>query len=417
MKNHAKRILAIALVLMMALSMAACGEQAEEIKYDANGNPDLSGQTFVVGYFGNLPDVGDCQIQRNVINLFVNKWNEEGTLYGAKVKYVEYDNANNGDQDTEMSIKDANKLISQDKAAVIIPAQLSNIIQATGNIINDAEVLDIGLGLSTTWMQQGWDYVYRSALNNDYTMPSVSATMNANNQKTVALLYENTDNCLTARESLKATFEAAGIELVADEMVSSDGGSGNNGQMAKVVAANPDCVYITGMGGHYPAFINLLRSQGYKGIIYLGQTLMATEAPAIQSDYINGVAAFSMYLAYDNIDDCTDPFIKDVLQQYYDTYGEVPLSDMTYKIWDAMLLIENAVLEAKSIDPKVIQPCIKNLKFDGCGGVMDFTTGSNECYFSTRAWVYTGSNSAGGAMLMDEWLKSDYAKDFPITNS
>jgi len=184
------KIVALAIVTVFCLSMAICAYAEEE-------NPDFTGETFVVGYFGNLPDTGDCQIQRNVIKLFVDKWNDEGTLYGATVEYVEYDNANNGDQDTEMSIKDANKLISQDHANVIIPAQLSNIIQATGNLINDSEVLDIGLGLSTTWMNQGWEYVYRSALNNDFAIPSVASTMKSVGQQRVALLYENTDNCLT----------------------------------------------------------------------------------------------------------------------------------------------------------------------------------------------------------------------------
>ena len=414
-KTFGGKIIALLMALILCLSLTACAEKQTTVAVEGE-TPDFSGQTFVVGFFGNLPDVGDCLIQRNVIKLFVDKWNNEGTLYGATVKYVEYDNANNGDQDTEMSIKDANKLISQDHANVIIPAQLSNIIQATGNIINDAEVLDIGLGLSTTWMNQGWDYVYRSALNNDYAIPSVSSTMKSLNQKDIALLYQNTDNCLTYRESLKAAFENDGLNLVVDEMITTEGGSGNNGQVAKVISTNPDCVFIVGMGDTYPAIINLLRSSGYDGIIYLGQSLMATEAQAIQKEYINGVTAFSMYLAYDSIEDCNDAFIKDVLQKYYDAYGYIPMSDMTYKIWDAMLLVENAVLEAKSLDPKVIQPSIKNLKFQGCGGIMDFTTGSNECYFSTRPWVYTGSTSAGGAMLFDEWVQSEYADGFRITN-
>ncbi len=406
-----KKVLAVVLALVMVLSFAACGKGGN----DGKSGEDLSGQTFVVGYFGNIPDTGDALIQRNVIKLFIDKWNEEGTLYGATVKYVEYDNANNGDQDTEMSIKDANKLISQDHANVIIPAQLSNIIQATGALINDAEVLDIGLGLSATWMEQGWDYVYRSALNNSYAIPSVAKTMKDLGQQNVALLYENTDNCLTYRASLTQALADQGLNLVVDEMVSSEGGSGNNGQVAKVIAANPDCVFISGMGGHYPAFVNLLRGAGYTGIIYLGQSLMATEFEVIQPEYINGVAAFSMYLAYDNLDDCKDEFLHSVLKAYYDKYGVVPPSDMTYKIWDAMLLIENAVLEAKSLDPTEIQPVIKNLKFQGCGGTMDFTTGSNECYFSTRAWVYTDTQHAGGAMVFEDWMNSDFAKNVPVT--
>ena len=220
MKNM-KKIISLLLAMVMVFSLAACGNGAEdEIKYDANGNPDLSGHTLKIGYIGNMTD-SDCEIQQNVIKLFMNKWKTEGTLYGANVELIAYDNGNNGTQDTEMSIKSAQKLINSDKVQVIIPAQLSNIIQATGELINSAKVLDIGLGLSVTWMQQGWDYVYRSALCNDFQIPSITKAMNDLNQKNIALLYANTDNCLTFRDSLKAGCETAGINIVCEEMLPS----------------------------------------------------------------------------------------------------------------------------------------------------------------------------------------------------
>ena len=64
-----------------------------------------------------------------------------------------------------------------------------------------------------------------------------------------------------------------------------------------------------------------------------------------------------------------------------------------------------------------MQEAIKTLKFEGCAGIMDFTTGSNECYFTARPWVYTGQGAAGGVVLMEEWLKSDISKNIVITNS
>ena len=359
---------------------------------------------FKIGYFGQMNDSGDGQIQRNVIDLFVEKWNNEGTLNGAKVERIFYDNTNNGTQDTEMSIKAAQKLISQDNVNVIIPAQLSNIIQATGQIINDAEILDIGLGLSNTWMVQGWDYVYRSALNNDYQVPCMAETFTEMNQKDIALLYQNTDNCLTFRDSFKAAMAKGNINVIAEEMLPAECGTGVTGQCTKVINANPDAIFITAMGGSFGAVIKQLRQLSYEGMIYIGQILTTTEVESIGVEEVNGVSMFSPYIAYSNVEDCTDPFCKDVLQKYYDKYKIVPGSDMIYKTWDAMLLIENAVVAAKSLDPKVIQPVIKTLKFQGCAGTMDFTRGSNECYFGARAWVYTGNGASGGPTLLADWL-------------
>ena len=424
MKNM-KRIAALLLALVMVFAMAACGNTAaeEEIKYDANGNPDLSGKTLKIGYFGNMTD-SDCVIQQNVIKLFMKKWNNEGTLYGAKVELVAYDNGNNGAQDTEMSIKSAQKLISSDKVQVIIPAQLSNIIQATGDIINSAKVLDIGLGLSATWMQQGWDYVYRPALCNDFQVPSVTTTMNQLNQKNIALLYANTDNCLTFRDTFKVNCEKDGINIVAEEMVASattggsqGAGTGVTGQITKAIQSNPDAIFITVMGNEFGTLIKQIRQAGYKGMIYIGQNLFSEEIESIGDEEVNGVIMCSPYVTYSNVEDCKNDFLRAILQAYQDEYGVCPGSDMIYKTWDAMLLVENAVLAAKSIDPETMQKAISTLKIEGCAGTMDFTTGSNECYFGARAWVYTGQGAAGAPVLLEEWLESDLADKIVVTNN
>jgi len=423
MKALRKTIAIILAMVMIIGCLSACGKKEAEIVYDENGNPDLSNHTLKIGYFGNATD-SDCIIQQNVIKLFIEKWNTEGTLYGAKVELVAYDNGNNGVQDTEMSIKCAQKLINSDKVQFIIPAQMSNIFQATGELINNAKIIDIGLGLSATWMQQGWDYAYRSALCNDFQIPSITSAMTSLNQKTVALLYANTDNCLTFRDSLQAGCDEAGIEIVVSEMIPSastggnvGAGTGITGQITKCIQANPDAIFISSMGGEYGTVVKQIRQAGYKGIIYLGANLFADEIESIGSEELNGVVMCAPYVTYSNVEDCQDEFLRGVLQAYEDKYGECPGSEMIYKAWDAMLIVENAVLAAKSIDPEVIQPVISTLIFEGCGGTMDFTQGTNECYFTARPWVYTGQGAAGAPVLLDEWLESDLADKIVITNN
>ena len=417
MKNF-KKILAMLLAVVIALGMfAGCSNSNDdEIKYDENGNPILTGKTLKIGYFGGMTDT-DCILQQEVIKLFVEKWNKEGTFYGAKVEFVPYDNTNNGAQDTEMSIKCAQKLIGQDKVQIIIPAQLSNIIQATGEIINEAKILDIGLGLSPTWMQQGWEFVYRSALANDNQIPSLTATMKSLNQKKVAVLYQNTDNCLTFRDGFKEAAKKDGLEIVCEEMLASAGGTGITGQITNAINAKPDTIFITAMGGSFGTVVKQLRQSGYKGTIYIGQNLTATEVESIGADEVNGVIMCSPYVTYTAVEECTNAFLRPILDEFSAKYNYCPVSDMLYKTWDAMLLIENAVLAAKSIDPVAMQKAIKNLKFEGCAGTMDFTTGSNECYFGARAWVYTGQGAAGAPVVLEDWLASDLANKISLTNA
>ena len=415
MKNM-KKIVALLLTLVMVFSLTACGNKAaEEIKYDENGNPDLSGHTLKIGLVSSLAD-STGQLHQEVINLFVEKWNTEGTLYGAKVELVAYDNMNNGAQDTEMSIKSVQKLINQDKVQVVIPGQLSNIIQSVGDIINGAEVLGLGLGLSATWMEQGWEYMYRPALNNNYQVPSVTATMKSLNQQNIAILYENTDNCLTFRDSLKEAAAKDGVTVVSEEMLASGGGTGITGQITNAINANPDAIFVTAMGGGFGTVIKQLRQSGYEGMIYIGQILVTSEVDSIGDEEVNGVVMCSPYVSYENYEDCTNDYVKSCLETFYNKYGYTPTDDQFYKMWDAMLVIENAVLASKSLDPKLMQDAISGLVIDGTAGTMDFTTGSNECYFGARAWVYTGQGAAGAPVVLEDWLESELADQVVITN-
>ena len=415
MKNM-KKIVALLLALVLAFGLIACGNKADaEVKYDENGNPDLSGHTLKIGLVSSLAD-NTGRLHQEVINLFVEKWNTEGTLFGANVELIAYDNMNNGAQDTEMSIKSVQKLISSDKVQVVIPGQLSNIIQSVGGIINDAEVLGLGLGLSATWMEQGWEYMYRPALNNNYQVPSVTATMKSLNQQDIAILYENTDNCLTFRDSLKEAAVADGVNVVSEEMLASGGGTGITGQINNAINSNPDAIFITAMGGGFGTVIKQLRQAGYKGMIYIGQILVTSEVDSIGDDEVNGVVMCSPYVSYENYEDCTNEYVKSCLKTFYDKYGYTPTDDQFYKMWDAMLVIENAVLASKSIDPKLMQDAISTLVIDGTAGTMDFTTGSNECYFGARAWVYTGQGAAGAPVVLEDWLESDLADKVVITN-
>lgn len=399
--KHFIKVIALVVVCAMLVVFASCSAN----QGDSN--------TLKIGYFGNLMN-SDGKLQKETIELFVEKWNAEKTFGDIAVKFVAYDNTNNGVQDTEMSIKATNKLLYEDGVQVIIPAQLSNIIQATGESINSEKVIDIGLGLSATWMNQGWDYVYRSALNNDYQVPSLTKAMNELGQKKVAVLYANTDNCLTFRDNFVKACNDANITITAEQKIA-DGETNLTGPATNLINSNPDCIFITCMGGNFGVAVKQIRQLGFKGMIYLGQNLVATEVETVGADDLNGVAFCSPYVSYTRIEDCTNDFIKNALQIFYDKYGYVPIDDQFYKTWDACLIIEAAVKEAKSTDTDKINAAIKTLKLDGCAGHMDFTTGSNECYFAARAWVYTGQGAAGAPVVMEDWLKTDLAKKVPVT--
>jgi len=144
--------------------------------------------------------------------------------------------------------------------------------------------------------------------------------------------------------------------------------------------------------------------------------LITTEVDSIGDEEVNGVVMCSPYVSYDKVEDCTNDFVKSCLQKFYDKYGYCPTDDQFYKMWDAMLLIENAVLAAGSVKPKEMQKVISGLTIDATAGTMDFTRGTNECYFTARAWVYSGRGAAGAPMTLEDWLKTHLVEKVVITN-
>ena len=64
------------------------------------------------------------------------------------------------------------------------------------------------------------------------------------------------------------------------------------------------------MGGSFGTVVKQLRQAGYKGMIYLGQPLTASEVDSIGTEEVNGVAMFSPYIAYSRVEDCTNEFCK-----------------------------------------------------------------------------------------------------------
>lgn len=397
-----KKVLVVMLVAFVALTTVF-----------ANGKQEVNTNKLKIGMFSSITD-SSGRLQKETIELFVDKWNREKTFGDIEVEFVAYDNTNNGIQDTEMSIKATQKLLYEDKVQILIPGQMSNIIQATGEFINSEKVIGIGLGLSATWMQQGWDYLYRAALNNDYQVPSLTKAMTDLGQKNVAILYANTDNCLTFRNNFIKACDDAKIKVTGEQKVA-DGESNLTGPIANLLKTNPDCIFVTFMGGNFGAAIKQIRQLGYEGTIYIGQNLHATEVESVGAEDLNGVIFCSPYVTYTKLEDCTNAYIGNALKLFSDKYNYVPVDDQFYKAWDACLIIEEALKVAKSTNTDEINKAIKTLKIEGCAGLMDFTTGSNECYFAARPWVYTGQGSAGAPVVMEDWLKTDLVKQIKLT--
>ena len=171
----------------MVFSLAACGQTPatdapgasaapsagdNASADDPGASPDKAAEftgTFKIGAFSSLNDL-DGNMITQAIDLYAKRTNAEGGLLGAEVIPIYYDNPDNS---TENAVKIVQKFIDIDKIDVCIPSQLSSCILACGELLNKAKIPSYGLGLSPTWMAQGWEYLYRPTLNTDFSVPQI----------------------------------------------------------------------------------------------------------------------------------------------------------------------------------------------------------------------------------------------------
>jgi len=409
-----KKFLALVLAVMMLATLAGCGKKeaekeeapttgTEQPKQEESTGAEFTGE-FKIGAFSSLLDL-DGEMITKAVDLYAKNTNAAGGLMGAKVVPVYY---NNPEGTTENAIKITQTLINNDKVNVAIPSQLSGCILACGEMYNDAQILTLGLGLSPTWMEQGWDYVYRPTYNTNFTAPQYAATIKKLGMDTVAVFEGQTDYGKSTGETFRAACEAEGVTVTTTEKYVPNQDTEFSGQIGKILGTNPDCVFLACDGGDSGNVAKQFRQNGYTGLFFYSEALRA-DMIEMAEGATNGTVLVSPYVAYTSVEECNDEFMKEFLTMWEAEYGEVPGSTMAYKAWDACLTIDAAVKAAGSLDPEAINEALKTCKFRALGGNFDFTTGSNECLYDFFGWVYTDGEKFE---MLDTWMQSDAAKAY-----
>lgn len=170
-----KKILAVALVLCMAVSLAACGgttsQSAQSTQNTQQADAVAAADTFIIGcpqpLTGTNAQPGECAL--NAVKLAAKQFNENGGINGKQVKVLSYD-----DQGLpEEAVKLATRMVQADGVQAIIGSCISSCVLSSGKIYNDAKIPTFGTGTSPTWMAEGWEYVFRACQNNDFALPLV----------------------------------------------------------------------------------------------------------------------------------------------------------------------------------------------------------------------------------------------------
>ena len=377
-----KKILALVLTLsLLAMSALALAE----------------GDTFKLGWYfgltgGNSAYGIECF---NGVKLGVDYINKNGGLNGQQIELVGADTQCS----PEEAQKIATKLINDDHVDACIGSMNSGEVVAAAKFFNDAGIYHIGCGTAHSWMQEDWPFVFRAAMDNDFAVPIAAALLPKLGYETVAIFNGQEEASIGTANAFEAKFNELGIKVV-DRESYSVGDTDYSAQIAKMLAAEPDCICICVIGEVGGPLVNQLRLGGYEGIILDKESFMDSQIEIAGKDNSNYIMFSNPYVTYKSVEDCNIPNMKEYLQLYLDTYGTMVATDSAYRGWDSMMVLYEASKIAGSNDSEALRAATHKVVIPGLGGELNYTLGNREGYNTFNSFILVD----GKNLLFDDWL-------------
>jgi len=377
MKKQIKRILFLALPVLMVFAIVACASEpagdgpAAGPGYLRIGNPQpLTGINAQVG-----------QTTTNAAILAVEYINAQGGFNGQLIELINYDDENS----PEVAIRIAQRMLQEDNVDLILGTLLSSNLMATGDMFEEAGILVMGNGTSPTLLIEGWETMFRVAPNNGRAMPAIADKALSEGWTRAALIHGLDDATRSAGEAFADAMALAGIDIVATETYI-DGDSDFAGQIARIIASEAEFIFLSTNGPTFPLVVRQLDQMDFQGFRFFRESPTA-DAVNVAGDSINGVMFVYPYIAYDYPEQADDPYMVEFLRRYYERWGEMPFHDAAYRAWDAMMAMWRASEIAGANDSASMIQAMHQVHFRGLGGYLDFRGGDHEANPRFRTWT------------------------------
>lgn len=265
-------------------------------------------------------------------------------IAGKKVEYIILDDAS----DSTTAVKNARKLASEDKVDLLIGSTIVPTSLAMIDVAAETETPMISMAaaasiISPADAKRHW--IFKTPQNDSHMSTAVISHMADAGIKTVGFIGFSDAYGEGWYKEFSKLAELRKIKIVANERFARPDTS-VTGQILKIIASNPDAVFIAGAGTPSALPQKTLKERGYKGKIYqthgianndflrvCGKDCEGTWLPA-------GPLLVAEQLPADN------PVKKSALRYstvYEKAYGAGSVSTFGGHAWDAGLLLENAV--------------------------------------------------------------------------
>lgn len=289
--------------------------------------------------------------ERNTIELLPT------SIAGRKIRYIVLDDAT----DTTTAVRNARKLITEDRVDVIIGPTVTPTSLALLEVIGPAETPMISLagsGVIAFPVEGNKRWSFKLAPNEPLMAARVFEHATNNNVKTIAYIAFANAFGESFTAEMRKVGELRKVQTVAHEKFNPTDTSVTP-QVLKVLSLNPDAVLIAASGTPAATPVIELRRRGYKGIIYLNQGVANNDFLRVGGKELEG-ALFSVspVLVAEQLPDSNviKKVAMDYVKRYEAKFGAGSRTLFGATAWDAWLILERAIpIALKTAQPGTVE--------------------------------------------------------------
>lgn len=320
---------------------------------------------------GSVPVVG--QSCKNAALMAAEEVNAAGGLDVGGKKYTLSMLVEDNEDKAESAASAAQKLINQNQVVAMVGPNASRNAIPAASVAESSKVPMISPWSTNVKLCQDKKYVFRACFIDDF-QGVVCAKFALNNlgSKTAAVLYDVASEYNKGiAEVFKKSFEENGGTVVAFESYTT-GDKDFSAQITKIVAGNPDILFLPNYYSEVPLQVQQALRIGYKGK-FLGSDSWGS-AELIK---LGGADMEGLYFSTHYAPDIATPEAQKFISNYKAKYGSVP-DDVAALTYDAVQLLCQALKAAGKVDRQAVRDALAGIKqFNGVTGQMQFTGGGD----------------------------------------
>jgi branched-chain amino acid transport system substrate-binding protein len=266
------------------------------------------------------------------------------TIAGQKINYIVLDDAS----DTTTAVKNVRKLLTEDNVDVIVGSTTTPNSLAMIDAVAEAQTPMISLAASARIIEPMDDkrhWVFKTPQNDVQMAAAIIDHMSKNNVKSVAFIGFADAYGEGWWNVFSKDAEARNIKIVANERYNRTDTS-VTGQVLKMIAAKPDVMFIVGSGTPATLPQKTLRERGYQGIIYQTHGVANADFLRVGAKDVEGTLLPAGPVLVADALPASHPSKKVGLEytaKYEGAYGKGSVSTFGAHVWDAGLLLQNAI--------------------------------------------------------------------------